>query len=55
MAMQLDLISTQPPSLKVNPKTVNMTIIGNMEVDVIKPDKTVVNAFVLGVVSEYYL
>lgn len=51
MPMQLDLVSTKPPNLQITPEMANLTITGTMGADVIKPDKTIVNAFVLGVVS----
>ena len=49
--MQLILNATRPPVLKVDPTIATFTVVGNIDVDVIKSDKSIVNAFVLGLVS----
>ena len=55
MPMQLILNATKPPVLKVDPTIATFTVVGNVDVDVIKSDKSVVNAFVLGLVSNEWM
>lgn len=49
--MQLDLVSVKPPVVQISPEMVNMTLVGTLGVNVVFPNKTQVNAFVLAVVS----
>jgi lipopolysaccharide-binding protein len=48
--MKLDLISTKPPTLSIQPNSANFTVTGSVVGDVILANNTVVNAFVLGLV-----
>lgn len=48
--MQLDLKSTKPPVLDIVPGSANFTLTGTMDANVVQPDNTIVNAFVLGLV-----
>lgn len=51
MAMQLNLNATRPPVLQVTPSFANLTVTGTVGIDVVLPNKTVVNTLVLGLVS----
>ena len=46
--------ATKPPVLRVTPKGANVTIIGNVDVNVIQKNKTRTNAFILGLVKKFY-
>ena len=52
MAMEVLLNATKPPILQIVPSSANFTITGTLNVNVIQPpNNTIVNAFVLGLVS----
>jgi uncharacterized membrane protein YhhN len=51
--MKLDLISTKPPTLSIQPNSANFTVTGSVVGDVILANNTVVNAFVLGLVRYF--
>ena len=51
MGMEILLNATRPPVLQVIPSSANFTITGTLNVNVIQPNKTKVNAFILGLVS----
>ena len=50
-AMQLDLNATKPPIMTFSPSGGNLTVFGEMKVEVVSPtNKTIQEAFTLGMV-----
>lgn len=48
MAMVLGVKTTKPPQMQIVPTSANLTAVGEVNVQVITPNKTVVSAFVMG-------
>ena len=51
MDMMLELNASATPTLKITPGGANFTVPGHVKVDVLEPNKTTQEAFVIGVVS----
>ncbi len=51
MEIQIYVNSTKQPWLKVTKNNANFTVTGTLRIDVVLPNNTKVNAFILGLVS----
>ena len=52
MSMEIALKSTKPPTVHLTPKGGELSAFGGIDVNVILPNNTVVNAFTLGLSTD---
>ena len=50
--MQLTLSAIKPPQTQITPSAINVTINSSVDVQILLPNKTIQDAFVLGLVRE---